>query len=135
MGNANSKEELHPHSVPVYPWQIVGTDIFQWNNNDYLLVVDYYSRFWEVVKLRNMTVENLIIKMKKIFSRHGIPEMVKSDNGPQYVSKQFQQFATNWRFKHTTKSPRYPRSNSLAETMVQSLKRLLTKALSSSSSK
>ena len=131
LRNANSKEELHPHSVPVYPWQIVGTDIFHWNNNDYLLVVDYYSRFWEVVKLRSMTAENLIIEMKKIFSRHGIPEMVKSDNGPQYASKEFRQFATNWRFKQTTSSPRYPRSNGLAERTVQSVKRLLTKALSS----
>ena len=131
LRNANSKEELHPHSVPVYPWQIVGTDIFHWNNKVYLLVVDYYSRFWEVVKLRSMTAENLIIEMKKIFSRHGIPEMVKSDNGPQYASKEFRQFATKWRFKQTTSSPRYPRSNGLAERTVQSVKRLLTKALSS----
>ena len=29
--------------IPNYPWQIVATDMFLWNGDDYLLVVDYYS--------------------------------------------------------------------------------------------
>lgn len=131
LRNANPKEPLKPQPVPAHPWQMVGTDLFHWQNNNYLLVVDYYSRYWEIVKLRSMTSEHIITEMKKMFSRHGIPEEVKSDNGPQYASKEFQQFAMTWRFKHTTSSPRYPRSNGLAERTVQSIKNLLSKTLSS----
>ena len=108
--NANSKEPLNPH-----PWQVIGADIFHWQNNNYLLVVDYFSRYWEVVKFRSMTSEGIITDMKKICSRYGIPEEVKSDNDPQYAAREFQKFALTWRFKHTTSSPGYPRSNELAE--------------------
>ena len=78
-----------PHPVPSYLWEVVGTDIFHWNNHDYLLVVDYYSRYCEVVKLKSMKAECIITEMKKILSRFRIPEEIKSNNGPQYASKKF----------------------------------------------
>ena len=55
------------HGIPQYPWQIVATDLFVWNGDDYLLVVDYYSRFWEVVKLPNTKSVTIIGKIK-VFS-------------------------------------------------------------------
>ena len=131
LRNANPKEPLTPHPIPSYPWQVIGSDIFHWQNNDYLLVVDYYSRYWEVVKLTRTTAEHIIVEMKKMFSRFGIPEEVKSDNGPQYASQEFQHFAMTWKFQHTTSSPRYPRSNDLAERTIQLVKNLLNKALNS----
>ena len=43
----NKKEPMLPHEIPKYPLQTVATDMFLWNGDDYLLVVDYYSRFWD----------------------------------------------------------------------------------------
>ena len=63
-----------------------------------------------------------------MFSRHGIPSEVISDNGPQYASKDFSLFAKQWEFKHTTVSPRYPQANGLVEKEVQTVKNILTKA-------
>ena len=40
---SNSKEPLISEPTPDKPWDSVATDLFQWNNNDYLLIVDYYS--------------------------------------------------------------------------------------------
>ena len=37
------REPLMPHDVPDGPWQNVATDLFQWNDRNYVLVVDYYS--------------------------------------------------------------------------------------------
>ena len=39
--NAQQKEPLRPHDIPVRPWQMVATDMFVWNNTNYVLVVDY----------------------------------------------------------------------------------------------
>ena len=70
LRNDNPKEPLIPRAIPLYPWQVVGTDIFHRQNKDYLLVVDYYSRYWEVVRLGSMKAEYVITELKKIFSRH-----------------------------------------------------------------
>ena len=77
----------------------------------YLLLVDYFSWYPEVVKLTSTTSEAVITAMKSIFSRHGIPEVVRSDNGSQYLSHVFQQFAKVCNFQHLTSSPWLPQSN------------------------
>ncbi len=125
---SNTKEPMIPHQTPTRPWQVVGTDLFQWNNDVYLVVVDYYSRYPEMTRLTTTTSAMVINKMKSFFARHGIPEKVVSDNGPQYASAEFARFAAEWSFQHVTSSPLYPQSNGLAEKYVHIMKRLLTKA-------
>ena len=73
----------------------------------------------------------MIQHIKSIFARHGIPEIVISDNGPQYSSEEFHQFSTTWEFVHKTSSPTDPQSNGFAESNVRTVKRLLTKAKAS----
>ncbi|XP_062591098.1 uncharacterized protein K02A2.6-like [Saccostrea cucullata] len=126
--NSKPKEPLKLTDVPDYPWQVVATDLFTWDDQDFLIVVDYYSRFFEVFKLKSTTSQSVITKLQESFSRHGIPEKVVSDNGPQYSSHEFKDFAHQWNFNHTTSSPRYPQSNGLAERTVQTAKRMLTKS-------
>ncbi|XP_038138952.1 uncharacterized protein K02A2.6-like [Cyprinodon tularosa] len=58
----------------------------------------------------------------------GIPDIVISDNGPQYASLEFQHFSQKWGFEHRTSSPGYPQSNGKAESAVKTAKRLMLKA-------
>ena len=118
----NRREPLMTTPTPDYPWQMVGTDLFDLNGTNYLLVTDYFSRYPEVIKLTSSAV---ITALKSMFSRHGIPEIVRSDNGPQYSSDLFAKFATSYDFKHVTSSPLFAQSNGQVERMVQTVKRLL----------
>ena len=122
------KEPLMPSSLPDFPWQVVGTDLFEMKGDHYLLVVDYFSRYPEVLKMSTTTSSAVINALKSVFSRHGIPEVVRSDNGPQYASQDFTQFAESYGFQHSTSSPYYPQSNGQAERAVQSVKRLLIRS-------
>ena len=76
-------------------------DLFELGNRTYLLVVDYYSRFVE--KLSGTTATEVINHTKGIFARHGIPEIVISDNGPQYTSAAYAQLAKEYGFSHVTR--------------------------------
>jgi len=70
--------------------------------------------------------------MKQVFAEHGIPERVVSDNGRQYDSATFRNFAKTWGFDHITSSPHYPQSNGFIERTIQTVKYTLTKAKASS---
>ena len=112
------KEPLMTLELPKYPWQVVGTDLFELNKLNYLLVVDYFSRYPEVLQLTSTTSMSVISALKSVFSRHGIPEIVRSDNGPQYSSAEFMSFASSYGFQHLTSSPKFPQSNGQAERAV-----------------
>ena len=124
----NQKEPLIPEEVPEKPWQKVGTDLFELDGEHYIVIVDYYSGFFEISTLSDQTSETTIKHMKSQFARHGIPEIVVSDNGPQYTSHDFEKFKLTYGFSHITSSPKHPKSNGMAENSVKIAKRLLKKA-------
>ena len=120
-------EPLMPSPLPSRPWEKIGTDLFECKKVDYLLVVDYYSRYIEIAKLTSTSATSVITHLKSIFSRHGIPTIVMSGNGPQYAATAFEEFAKEYGLVHETSSPRYPRANGAAERAVKTVKQLLTK--------
>ena len=109
-----TKEPMLPSALPKHPWEKVASDLFEFKGKQYLLVVDYYSRYPEVIQLTATTSSSVISSMKSIFSRHGIPRTMVSDNGPQYNSAEMKDFASSYGFNHVTSSPHYPQSNGLA---------------------
>ena len=73
-----------PTPLPELPWQKVSTDLFQWKNSPNLIMVDYYSKYIELSQLNQLTANTIITHTKSLFARHDIPEVVYSDNGPQF---------------------------------------------------
>ncbi|XP_046860168.1 uncharacterized protein LOC124453393 [Xenia sp. Carnegie-2017] len=87
------------------------------------------NSYFEIAPLKkSTTAEDVINHMKSIFSRHGIPETVVSDNGPQYAAAVFSKFAEEWGFTHLRSSSRYPQSNGEAERAVKTAKKLIIKS-------
>ena len=125
---SNAKEPMTMAKLPLRPWQVVATDLFHFKECDYLLIVDYYSRFFEIAKLPNTTAKRVIRHTQSILARYGIPIVIKSDNELQFASDDFKHFSTLWGFSHISVSPYHPQANGLAEKYVQIVKRLLTKA-------
>ena len=97
-------------------------DLFDLKGKTYIVLVDYCSRFVEVQQL---TTSSVISFLKPIFSRYGIPEILVSDNGPQFTSAEMNQFAETYGFRHVTSSPYYPQANGQAKCTVCTIKNLL----------
>ena len=103
LGN---KEPLQPQPITDYLWHVVSTDYFEWDNKNFHIVSDYYSRFFDVVQLRDTKSKTVIQKLKSMFARLGIPQKVISNNDPQNST-----FAAEYDFMHANSSPRHPQSN------------------------
>ena len=85
---------------------------------------DYYSKFPFVRRLpAKCTSAAVVLQLKQIFSEQGILQIVRTDNGPQFNSKEFSEFSSVYGFKHVTSSPHYPRSNGFIESQVKIVKR------------
>ena len=123
---SNQKEPLKSHPAPSRPFEKVGVDIFTFENQDYLMTVDYLSGFFEVDRLPSKAVSNNVYCLRQHFSRHGLPLEVVSDNSP-FASAEFRRFAERFDFIHTTSSPHYSQSNGRVERAIQVIKRLLRK--------
>ena len=89
-----SKDMESQNPLPDLPWSTVATDIFEWNGQHYLVLVDSYSGWFEIDLLRDMTSTTVITKLKRHFSVHGCPHLLRSDNGAQYTSQRFKDFAS-----------------------------------------
>ena len=62
-------QPLTPTPLPQLPWQKVASDLFEWKQTVYLLVVDYYSRYIEIARLSRTTTAEVVSHLKSIFAR------------------------------------------------------------------
>ncbi|XP_037555190.1 uncharacterized protein K02A2.6-like [Dermacentor silvarum] len=111
-----------------HPWRQVGADLFHMEGQNFLLRVDYHSRYLEVITLRNTSSQAMISAITSVKVRFGIPEVLRSDNGPQFSSYVFASFAKNYGFSHVTSTPGYPQSNGAVERAVHTVKDLFRKS-------
>ena len=122
---SQGKEPLIPTELPDRPWLRIGVDICEYNKKMYMVGVDYYSRYMEIIHMPNITSATTIATLKNMFARWGIPEEVISDNATTFMSQDFQSFAKESGFRHITSSPHFPQSNGEAERAVQTAKKIL----------
>ena len=120
-------EPLIPTEFPQLLWQRIVTDLLEYNGSKYALAVDYFSLYIELAKPSSIDANTVINHLKSIFARHGIPQAIISDNGPQYSAAVFSKFAKDYGFVHMTSSPKFPLANGEAERTARTIKNLLKK--------
>ena len=84
----NAAAPLMPTPTPSCPWQMCATDIFTLEGVNYLICSDFYSKMILIQCLpsgQSNTIK-VISLLKEMFSEHGIPEVLHSENGLQYVT-------------------------------------------------
>ena len=95
---------------------------------DFLIVADVFSKYFPVRKLADSSSAAVCAEIATIVTELGIPHIIRSDNGPCYNSKKFQQLLQRYNITHHTSSPHHPRSNGFVERMVGVAKKLMDKA-------
>ncbi|XP_060559067.1 uncharacterized protein K02A2.6-like [Ruditapes philippinarum] len=115
VSNPPRQLPITPTELPETPWQTVGVDLTgPFPGGEYILVViDYYSRYPEVEIMKSITSRFIIQRLMKIFATHGLPSVIKTDNGPNMVSQEITNFFTANGIKHQRVTPYYPQAAGL----------------------
>ena len=120
------REPLIMSELPNKPWEEVSVDFCDLPSGGHLLVViDDYSRFPVVEIITSTSSEAVIPHLDRIFSLFGVPEKVRTDNGPPFNSETFRLFAQYLGFAHRKITPRWPQANGEAERFMRVLKKTL----------
>ena len=117
--------------IPEAPWTSVAIDFHGpiYPTREYVMVVICeYSRYPIDIIISSYTAKVVIERLERLFSWFGIPEVVKSDNGPPFTSNEFKQFAQYLGFKHRLITPYWPQANGLAEVFMKIINKVVQTA-------
>ncbi|XP_059611718.1 uncharacterized protein K02A2.6-like [Phlebotomus argentipes] len=121
------KAHLSSWPLATRSWERIHIDYAKYKGENFLLIIDAYSKWPEVFRTSSTTASQTIAKLTETFARNGLPEILVSDNGTQFVSSEFKEFCQMNGIQHLTTNPYCPYSNGQAERLVDSLKRSLDK--------
>lgn len=117
LGRAEKAEPVVSIPMPDKQWEHVAIDVcgpFA-NGKNVVVLVDYMSKWPEATIMSSVTSVKIINWLTEIFARFGFPKVLTSDNGSQFVSREFEKFLSSNGVKHRRVVPYWPRANGLVE--------------------
>ena len=119
----DAPEPLRPTTLPEGPWQALAVDLPGPLPSKHLILVavDYYSRYYEYEVLTSTTTDKVIDSLENMFSRHGLPMTLRSDNGPQFKSDEFRDYCAEKGIVHLKTTPKWAQANGEVERQNSSL--------------
>ena len=99
-----------PREAPLYtwvwpaePWKRIHVDFAEpFQGKMFFLIIDTHSKWPEIFQMNSTTVEETI----------GLPDLLVSDNGPQFTAHEFADFVSANGIRHIRTAPYHPASNS-----------------------
>ena len=127
------RDPLFMTPLPAEPWQLVAADIFgPLPSGEKVLVLKCLRSKWPEIKifLKNQSTNaaGVIFAMEKMFTTHGIPDVVRTDNGPPFNGKCFKAFSAKFGFQHHKVTPLWPEANGQAEAFMKCLGKVVRTA-------
>ncbi len=110
VGKPSPPEPLSMTEMPKGQWETLHLDFYgPLPSGEYLLVaIDRYSRYPEVEIVRSTKASTVIPKLDQMFARHGIPSIIKTDNGPPFNSDEYVRYLEVLGVKAIFSTPKWP---------------------------
>ena len=121
--NSSQRQPLKMSPTPDDPWLEASADFCGpfLTGEIVLVVLDAYSKYPEVEIVSSTEARNTLPALERIFASHGIPEVLKTDNGPPFQGQAFQEFAAEKGFHHRKITPLWPEANGHVEGFMKNL--------------
>ena len=107
-----------PSITPDLPWEKAASDI---RRRELLVLVDYYSKYIKITKLKDLTAHTSIETLKEHFGRLGLPETLITYWNAVCKCRVWN-FVQGYDFEYVMVSPKHPRANGEAEAAVKTVK-------------
>ena len=132
VAQPDAPEPIVSTRLPEQPWEHLAMDLMGPlpNGEHVLVVVDYYSRYYEVGFMRSTVSKKIIEFCESVFSRWGLPKSIRTDNGPQFASAEFQEYLKQENIRWVSTTPLWPRANGEVERQNRSILKSLKLAAS-----
>uniref|UniRef100_A0A224Z9X1 RNA-directed DNA polymerase n=1 Tax=Rhipicephalus zambeziensis TaxID=60191 RepID=A0A224Z9X1_9ACAR len=121
----SSCEPLALTEPPNSPWEAVSVDFCgPFPDGKYAMVtVDDFSRYPVVHIISSTDARRVLPLLRAVFAQFGIPEQVRTDNGPPFQGAEFANFAEELGFRHHRVIPLWPQANGEVERFMRTLKK------------
>lgn len=123
VGQAEKPEPMKRRELPSQPWEHLSADCLGPlpSGDNILVVIDYYSRWYEVFYLKTITSAKIIQCLKSLFTTHGLPISLQTDNAQNFNSEEFQEYLESVNVEHRNTTPLWPQANGEVERQNRSL--------------
>ena len=110
VSRSSPPEPIRSTALPTGPWRDLAIDLLGPlpTGESILVVVDYYSSYYEIDIMRSTVASKVISSLQEIFERHGLPESLTSDNGPQFVATEFTEYMEQQEIRHHRVTAKWP---------------------------
>ena len=122
------KEKTIHHDILLRPWEVLGADMFQLDNKNYLCVVDYHSKFAVIKRIEGLSAESLITTVKIIFAEYSILHRLMSDTGSNIISGKFKRLCNSLNIKQIVSPSYHHQSNRQVEACIKFIKHTIQNA-------
>ncbi|XP_024891451.1 uncharacterized protein K02A2.6-like [Temnothorax curvispinosus] len=114
---------LKPNALPDSSWECLAMDLLEpLPSGDFtFVIIDYYSKFYEIEIMQSITSTAIIDRLKHIFARYGYPNRLISDNGKQLVNEEMREYTSRCGIKLVHVAPHWPQANGEIERQNRSL--------------
>ena len=131
-----TREPLKMSPLPRKPWSEISMDFGQVPGlaQHFMVISDDYSRYVIVEPVSSLSARAVIPILDKVIGQFGVPDIIKSDNGSPFNSKEFAEYASHKGFKHRKITPVWPLANAEAERFMKTVKKTMKAAISENKS-
>ena len=121
------QEPIMSTALPTGPWRELAIDLLGSlpTGESILVIVDYYSRYYKIDIMRSTVALKVTSSLEKIFSRHGLPESLTSDNGPEFIATEFREYMGQQGITHRKVTAKWSQTNGEVECQNSSLRKRL----------
>ena len=116
------KEKMIYHDIPLRPWEVLGGEVFHFNNKNYLCIVDYHIKFPVIKQMERLSTESLLATTKVIFAEYGKPHKLMSDANTNFISDKFRKLCSRLSIEQAVSSAYHHQSNGQVEACIKFVK-------------